>query len=87
MREEIKEKIEHRWVKDENTGWWHIYCEVEHDLFSPKCESFEDAGRCPLCGAGARNELDIRKRKKEEIERRAKMKKEIALKNTLEVYF
>ena len=39
-------KIEHRWTKDEVSEAWGIYCEIEKNTFSPRCEVFDNAGRC-----------------------------------------
>jgi transcription initiation factor IIE alpha subunit len=79
----LDNKVEHRWIRHENTESWLVYCEIDHDFFSPRIEAFEENGRCPLCGASAKSEMDMRKRIKEEKERQYKMNAELRAKNTL----
>lgn len=71
---------EQRWVREDN-GEWRVYCEIEHKMFGPRCKAFDINGRCPECGANAKNELEVRKREKEKYKKNFEKEKN---KNTLE---
>lgn len=74
----------HRWIKIEGTGGWLIGCVVEDETFSPDEDSFNVNGRCPICGANAKKELDGRKRLRMEKIEASKKAEEIEKLNCLD---